>query len=159
MAGFIEQVWESIFIPGTTPSLLLATNITFASLQFVLFVLLLATYSVHFVALSLLSGGLWWAINWFASELNAAKAREEAEKAQPEKKHGRQGTDDSETEVETIIPSRKPETKSKDMESVEQIGELKPRVTVHLPEAKSTVSTEDEWEKVSENEKEKEKDK
>ncbi len=68
MAGFVEQLWESIFTPGPTPSLLLATNVTFASLQLVLLALLIATYSVHFVVLSLISGGLWWAINWFATD-------------------------------------------------------------------------------------------
>jgi hypothetical protein len=158
MAGFVEQFWESIFTPGPTPTLLLATNVTFASLQVVLFILLLATYSVHFLALSILSGGLWWAINWFAVELNAAKAREEAEKAQAEqrreKRPTRQASDDSETEVETIISGGQPKTGSKEVEPVEQTGDLKLRAQP-LADAKSTASTEDEWEKVSENEKEK----
>jgi len=158
MAGFVEQLWESIFTPGPTPTLLIATNITFASLQVVLFVLLLATYSVHFVALSILSGGLWWAINWFAAELNAVKAREEAEKGRADQKHEqrptRQASDDSETEVETIISRGKPKTGSKEVEPVEQTGDLKLRAQP-LADAKSAASTEDEWEKVSENEKEK----
>ncbi|KAI3343091.1 ER protein Pkr1-domain-containing protein [Ustulina deusta] len=155
MAGFVEQLWESIFTPGPTPSLLLATNVTFASLQLVLLALLIATYSVHFVVLSLISGGLWWAINWFATELNAAKAREEAEKTRSEQRSPRQGTDDSETEVETIVSKSKPKTGSKEVEPVAQTGDLKLRVVEHLSEPKSAASTEDEWEKVSENEKDK----
>ncbi|RWA10622.1 hypothetical protein EKO27_g4472 [Xylaria grammica] len=156
MAGFVEQLWDSIFTPGPTPSLLLATNVTFASLQLVLLALLIATYSVHFVALSLLSGGLWWAINWFATELNAAKAREEASKARTEQRP-RQGTDDSETEVETIVSNKKPKAGSNEVEPAVQTGDLKLRATEPLSESKSAASTEDEWEKVSENENEKDK--
>ncbi|KAK5636425.1 hypothetical protein RRF57_012137 [Xylaria bambusicola] len=159
MAGFVEQLWESIFMPGPTPTLLLATNVTFASLQLVLLALLIATYSMHFVALSLISGGLWWAINWFAAELNAAKtreeAREEAEKTRVEQRSTRQGSDDSETEVETIISDNKPKTDSKAIEPVAQTGDLKLRAAEHSFESKSAASTEDEWEKVSENEKDK----
>ncbi|KAI1114397.1 ER protein Pkr1-domain-containing protein [Nemania sp. NC0429] len=159
MAGFVEQLWDSIFTPGPTPSLLIATNVTFACLQVVLFVLLIATYSVHFVVLSIISGGLWWAINWFAAELNAAKAREEAEKTRSERRPARQGTEDSETEVETTVSRSNPKLGSKEIEPVEQVGDLKHRVEEHLSEtkseAKSTASTEDEWEKVSENEKDK----
>ncbi|KAI1300329.1 ER protein Pkr1-domain-containing protein [Xylaria venustula] len=155
MAGFVEQLWESIFTPGPTPSLLIATNVTFAALQLVLLALLIATYSVHFVVLSFISGGLWWAINWFATELNAAKAREEAEKARADQRSARQGTDDSETEVETIISESKPKTGSSEVEPVAQIGDLKLRTTERSSESKSAASTEDEWEKVSENEKDK----
>jgi len=39
--------------------------------------------------LSVLCGGLWWSINWFASELKAAQAKEdEAEKLRRRKKGG-----------------------------------------------------------------------
>lgn len=66
-------MWDSVFTAGPTPPLLLATNASFAALQAVLFALLLATYSVHFVVLSILCGALWWAINWFVAELRAAE--------------------------------------------------------------------------------------
>ncbi|PGH01709.1 hypothetical protein AJ80_08976 [Polytolypa hystricis UAMH7299] len=110
MASFIEDLWTSVFVAGPTPTLLVATNVSFAALQLVLFVLLLATYSVHFVVLSFLSGGLWWAINWFAAELKAA---EEAERVK-EKKDGRSqqqqqppgAMDESETETESVTGSR-----------------------------------------------------
>ncbi|KAJ5195316.1 uncharacterized protein N7498_008754 [Penicillium cinerascens] len=105
MASFVEELWSSVFTPGPTPTLLIATNVSFAALQLVLFILLLATYSVHFVALSVISAGLWYSINWFAQEVRAAQLAQEAE----EKKKG-PATDrnkdsvegDSDTETETF---------------------------------------------------------
>lgn len=87
MADFITNLWESVFQAGPTPTLLLATNVTFAALQATLFALLVATYSIHFLILTILSGGLWYAINWFARELAAAQAAEEkAEKLRKDKR-------------------------------------------------------------------------
>ncbi|KAI5285095.1 SMK killer toxin resistance protein [Ascosphaera acerosa] len=77
-ASFLEDLWNSIFTPGATPTLLLATNVSFAALQAVLLALLLATYSIHFVILSVICAGLWWSINWLAAEV-AAASREQAE--------------------------------------------------------------------------------
>jgi hypothetical protein len=74
MASFITALFTSIFTPGPTPVLLFATNISFGALQLVLAILLIATHSVHFLILSILSGGLWWAINWFAAEIRAVEA-------------------------------------------------------------------------------------
>src|SRR6266511_4586715 len=87
MTSFIENLWQSIFTPGPTPTLLLATNIAFAALQLLLLGLLVATYSIHFVVLSLLCAGLWWSINWFSAELarEAAKAKVAEEKTAAEK--------------------------------------------------------------------------
>jgi hypothetical protein len=47
MADFAEKLWESIFTAGPTPTLLVATNASFAALQVLLFAMLLATYSIH----------------------------------------------------------------------------------------------------------------
>jgi hypothetical protein len=80
MASFAEKLWESIFTAGPTPTLLIATNASFAALQVLLFAMLLATYSIHFIILSFLCGGLWWAINWFAVEIRAAQEKEEEAK-------------------------------------------------------------------------------
>ncbi|KKK17941.1 hypothetical protein AOCH_006939 [Aspergillus ochraceoroseus] len=74
MGSFMEELWSSIFTPGPTPTLLIATNVTFAALQVLLLALLIATYSIHFVVLSVLSGSLWYSINWFAQEVKAAQA-------------------------------------------------------------------------------------
>jgi hypothetical protein len=181
MASFVQDLWESIFTPGPTPTLLIATNITFAALQVVLATLLVATWSVHFVILSCLSGGLWWAINWFARELKIHQQQEE-EKARRAKETPIAKSDDSETEVEgrssvgankgpgragvTVVGGgsgdvTKPASASNEVEVVQKQGDLKQRLTAgdNSPSqgTKSSVSTEDEWEKVSENENEKDK--
>ncbi|KXJ95856.1 ER protein Pkr1-domain-containing protein [Microdochium bolleyi] len=148
MASFFEQLWESIFTPGPTPTLLIATNATFAALQLVFFVLLVATYSIHFVILSFLCGGLWWAINWFAVELKAAQLKEEQEKALADRET-RRATDDSDTEVEALTQAVEPKkaSGSSEVEVTKRAGELKHRGDTGAG-IKSGVSTEDEWEKV-----------
>lgn len=77
MGDFLTNLWESVLTPGATPTLLIATNAAFAALQMLLLALLVATYSIHFAILSVLCGGLWYSINWFAAELQAAQAKEE----------------------------------------------------------------------------------
>ncbi|KAF4635488.1 hypothetical protein G7Y89_g2599 [Cudoniella acicularis] len=153
MSAFITDLFESIFTPGPTNSLLLATNVAFACLQVTLLLLLIATYSIHFLILSFLSASLWWAINWFVAELRAAEAQE------AEKKRLREDTgpaEDSETEAETVIDTHDTRTGSKEVEVVEKKGELKDRgVSGGSGGRQSEHSTEDEWERVSENEKDK----
>lgn len=78
----MTELWQSVFTPGPTPALLVAANTSFAALQIVLFALLYLTHSLHFVAMSVLCAGLWWAINWFAAEV-AAAARADALAGQP----------------------------------------------------------------------------
>jgi hypothetical protein len=118
MASFAEKLWESIFTAGPTPTLLVATNASFAALQVLLFAMLLATYSIHFIILSFLCGGLWWGINWFAVEIRAAQAKEEEAKrireARRGNKKGRDGGDDAEamdtgddTEVDNAVEVQK----------------------------------------------------
>lgn len=111
MADFLSNLWSSIFTPGTTPTLLVATNATFAALQVLLAALLLATYNIHFVILSVLCGGLWYSINWFAAELQVAQAKDdESKKAGKRKKDWRKerevgdSADDEgeDTEVEDV---------------------------------------------------------
>jgi hypothetical protein len=103
MASFVEELWSSVFTPGPTPTLLIATNVSFAALQLVLFALLLATYSLHFVALSVISAGLWYSINWFAAEVRAAQLAQEAEKKDPASDRNKDSVEgDSDTETETF---------------------------------------------------------
>jgi len=147
MADFLTDLFQSIFTPGPTATLLVATNVTFAALQIVLLLLLIATYSIHFVVLSFLSAGLWWAINWFAAEIRAGQlAEEEKQRRLDENAPG----EDTETEAETVIETTD-KSGSKEVEVVPQKGELIDR----LSGTKSEISTEDEWERVSENEKDK----
>ncbi|ETN39682.1 uncharacterized protein HMPREF1541_05908 [Cyphellophora europaea CBS 101466] len=81
MSSFIVDLWESIFTPGPTPTLVLATNATFGALQLLLLALLVFTSSIHFAILSVLCAGLWYSINWFAREVQAAKAAEDSSKS------------------------------------------------------------------------------
>ena len=150
MSQFFTDLFNSIFTPGPTPSIVVATNVSFAALQLVLFGLLLATYSIHFAVLSFLCAGLWIAINWFVKELDASQALKDArKKAAEEKALG----SDSDTDAETIIETG--QTRSNEVEIVDHAGALKSRRGGSGN--KSEHSTEDEWERVSENEKEKDK--
>jgi hypothetical protein len=151
MSNFLTNLFESIFTPGPTPTLLVATNAAFACLQLTLLLLLIATYSIHFLILSCLSAGLWWSINWFVAELRAAQAAEDEKKRLDE---AAAGGDDTETEVETVIDSGA-KSESKEVEVVERKGELKDRGVGGRSGSRSEISTEDEWERVSENEKDK----
>lgn len=164
MSSFFVELWEGIFTPGPTPTILKATNVSFAALQVVLLSLLYATYSVHFVVLSALCGGLWWSINWFARELKIAQAAEaERKKKEEEKKKKLQGdgSGSSDTEVEGKVARRTTRSSKKsgagpavaavkaDAEPLESRGEVKQRAVL---EPQSSASTEDEWERVSESE-------
>lgn len=165
MSSFFVELWEGIFTPGPTPTILKATNVSFAALQVVLLSLLYATYSVHFVVLSALCGGLWWSINWFARELKIAQAAEAERKKKEEEKKKLQGdgSGSSDTEVEGKVARRTTRSSKKsgagpaaaaaaakaDAEPLESRGEVKQRAVL---EPQSSASTEDEWERVSESE-------
>ncbi|EXJ95319.1 hypothetical protein A1O1_00439 [Capronia coronata CBS 617.96] len=168
MASFLQDLWESIFTPGPTPTLLVATNASFAALQFLLLVLLIATYSIHFVVLSGLCGGLWYAINWFAQEM-AREQQMQSAKENKEKKPEPEHASDTDTETETpgpessatttttpsaAVPSQSHERpkqlsptllEPKRSESVEEVRRRR-----SLGESSGYVSTDSEWEKVSE---------
>ncbi|KHN99858.1 Endoplasmic reticulum, protein Pkr1 [Metarhizium album ARSEF 1941] len=156
MASFIAGLWESIFVPGPTPTILKATNATFAALQIVLLGLLVATTSIHFVVLSILCAGLWYSINWFANELAVAQTRQqqEAERATAEDKDATddKGGDDSDTEVEST--ARQGRQRLRKRGGVSGVaGQANNLEASSGGETQSSVSTEDEWEKVSESDK------
>ncbi|KAI9761018.1 MAG: hypothetical protein M4579_001281 [Chaenotheca gracillima] len=151
MASFLTDLVNSIFTPGPTSSLLAATNASFAGLQLILGVLLFMTRSVHFVILSFLCAGLWWAINWFVTELKAANAQEE-ELQKLKRTSDRQGSpihssDDTETEGQPILASRASVREEVEDKLRQEPGELHKRRS--LGETSAETSTEDEWEKVS----------
>lgn len=142
MASFFEQLWESVFTAGPTPTLLVATNASFAALQLLFFVLLIATYSVHFVILSTLCAGLWWSINWFAGEIRAAQEKEEEAKRirearrEKEKAKGREGTG---SDVEAMDTGDDTEVETRAAEPVK----AKPKPSrAPRPETQSTVFVE-----------------
>ena len=104
MADFFKNLFQSIFTPGPTPTLIVATNVSFAALQALLLALLVATYSIHFIILSFLCAALWLAINWFVTELAAAKEKESRAKTLKDMRRERDDkvADDSSTETEGV---------------------------------------------------------
>ncbi|KAG5978325.1 hypothetical protein E4U55_006238 [Claviceps digitariae] len=165
MSSFFIDLWESIFTPGPTPTILYATNLSFGALQLVLLALLLATASIHFVVLSVLCGGLWWGINWFAREVALAQGqerereREEAGKKDEGMEKGKE-EESSDTEVELMTGredagrgldvryrggggAAKKEEEQQQQQQQEEEGKDAAAVS------QSSASTEDEWEKVS----------
>ena len=154
MLTFLTDLFNSIFTPGPTPTLLVATNVSFAALQIVLLVLLIATYSVHFMALSALCAGLWFLINWFVNELQAANVKEEKAKRlrQMTDSQTKGGADDSGTETEGTENLEKRATS--DIHNAQHLGTgnssdiLRQRRS--LGDMSTDRSEDSEWEKVSE---------
>ncbi|ORY76102.1 ER protein Pkr1-domain-containing protein, partial [Protomyces lactucae-debilis] len=72
---FVVELWESIFTPGVTPTLLKATYGAFIMLITTLSVLLFFTRNIHVLALLVLSFGLVLSLAWFLQELEIAKAQ------------------------------------------------------------------------------------
>ncbi|KAI3011204.1 hypothetical protein CBS147346_1405 [Aspergillus niger] len=161
---------RDIFTPGPTPSLLIATNVTFAALQALLFALLLATYSIHFFVLSILSGALWWSINWFAQELRQVQAQEaEKEKQSEEEPAESQAKSDGSRKTPATLDSAGSDTEtelltehkgaaatasaprslaaSATLRPPEEQGEIRKRLSVS-GESSGYQSTDSEWEKV-----------
>ncbi|KAI9757411.1 MAG: SMK killer toxin resistance protein [Lichina confinis] len=154
MASFLTELGNSIFTPGPNQTLVVATNASFASLQVVLAILLLVTHSVHFVVLSVLCAGLWWAINWFARELEMAKETNKASDGSGELPIEPQGdralTEEEDTETERDAPSA---SWSSDRPEAARRARTPPDMLRQRRSVRDTageVSTEDEWEKVSE---------
>ncbi|PKY03246.1 putative ER membrane protein [Aspergillus campestris IBT 28561] len=172
MASFIEDLWMSVFTPGPTPTLLVATNVTFAALQTLLMALLWFTYSIHFFALSLLSAALWFSINWFAKELSQVQAEQEAaakdgqdgktgeEKGSSDGKRRLPGgldTPGSDTETESLTERKGPAASGSDLRPTEAAptslelpgkhNEVRKRPSMG-GESSGYVSTDSEWEKV-----------
>jgi hypothetical protein len=150
--AFVTDLMNSIFTPGPTSSLLLATNVSFAALQVTFLGLLIATFSIHFVVLSVLCGALWWGINWFVAELRAHEAAEKERLREEAEARGE--SSESDTDAQTVVGVKGGGSAS--VEVREEVGGLVQRDLGESPlRSKSDVSTEDEWEKVSENEKDK----
>jgi hypothetical protein len=62
--SFLVSLWDSIFTPGPTPVLVKAMNISFFALFALLIPLAYMTKNIHVFLLTLLSIGLWIAMQW-----------------------------------------------------------------------------------------------
>ncbi|KAI9706605.1 MAG: SMK killer toxin resistance protein [Candelina mexicana] len=161
MSKFLTDLFNSIFIPGPTSTLLTATNASFLTLQVVLGALLIATYSIHFLILSFLSAGLWWMINWFVSELRVQSERERDGKQtrvkggdDREQERKPENEIDAETETETEVEEVGSQRLAVDTAGggssrlSEPEGILRKRASAG--DASGEMSTDSEWEKVDE---------
>lgn len=157
MVSFMVDLMNSIFKPGPTSSLVLATNVSFACLQVVLFALLIATYSIHFFILSIICGGLWAAINWFVKELAIHEAQQKQQNEAEATPGNSESSGGSDTDGQTIVEDVKGSGGSTEVEMLPAAPGLIDRAKdKHSQQVKgSEVSTEDEWERVSETEKDK----
>ena len=165
MGSFVEDLWSSVFTPGPTPTLLIATNVTFAALQVLLFALLVATYSIHFVVLSFLCGALWWSINWFAREVREVQRIEEEKKAGKESSTGDTkdisatlDSTESDTETENLSRQKKSAipaatrttTTSASLQPPSEAEDVRKRSSMS-GDSSGYGSTDSEWEKVDDN--------
>lgn len=154
MSRFLTDLWTSVFTPGPTPTLIVATNVSFAALQLVLLALLLLTYSIHFIILSSLCAGLWVAINWFVRELQAANAKEREAKEIGElrEEEVHKDNEDSGTETEAIGDTESKEESKRRLE-IDTPLHSRNAVLRRRPSLGSTsgdMSTDSEWDKVEE---------
>lgn len=99
---FASKLWDSVFTPGTTPTLVKATHASFIALEATLVFMLVATKSLHFVALLILATGLWLAITWFIQE--SQKYTQEASKASLKDIKAAELTSKAEVEIREQTP-------------------------------------------------------
>lgn len=80
MANFFVRLWESVFEPGTSPQLIIATHVSFVALLLTLIWLIYATNgNIHFYALFCISLLLWITVIWFINELSHVKLKDNDE--------------------------------------------------------------------------------
>lgn len=73
MANFFEELWKSVFEPGTNPALIIATHTSFLLLIISLITLIYLSGSIHFINLLVISLLLWGSVTWFIFELEKQK--------------------------------------------------------------------------------------
>ena len=157
MASFLQDLWTSVLTPGPTASLLIATNASFACLQFLLLCLLLATYNIHLLVLSCLCAALWWSINWFAAELRSGEPALPSQAARQQKDYSETPatqTGDSETETESVEETMKPPPRpvpSTRLQPGSSQMDAAVRKRRSVGDSSGYISTDSEWDKISEN--------
>lgn len=108
MANFFVALWESIFQPGTTPQLIIATHVSFFALLCTLAWLIYATSgNIHFYALFAIASCLWIAVIWFIQELNSANLMDNKQLEEPEKETGGKTEEVKEQPRSSTVRSRK----------------------------------------------------
>lgn len=80
VVGFLGDLWRSIFEPGSSPAVVIATNASFFLLVATLILMLFLTHSIHFAFLLVLSVALWITTAWFIDEYNKYLEQEKKNK-------------------------------------------------------------------------------
>lgn len=99
--SFIEELWQSVFTPGTTPALIKAVHVSFillfASLAWVIYL----SRSIHFVNLFVIALLLYGTVCWFIGELQKSKlmTNEELDQAAEEAEQKRDAGETSGAKV------------------------------------------------------------
>lgn len=82
MGFFFVDLWESIFTPGTTPTLIKATHGSFVLLILSLLFLIWNALNIHTVMLLIIALCLWGTLTWFIGEVEKIKQEEALKEAQ-----------------------------------------------------------------------------
>ncbi|VEU21695.1 DEKNAAC102277 [Brettanomyces naardenensis] len=77
--SFVEDLWKSVFEPGTNPTLIRATHVSFVMLVLSLSWMIYTTGSIHFINLLIISLLLWASVTWFVSEIQKEKLKSNEE--------------------------------------------------------------------------------
>lgn len=108
MASFFVALWESIFQPGTSPQLIVATHVSFALLLCVLGSQIYLTKNIHFIALAVIAALLWVTVTWFIYELNRVKLQSNEDIARAQEKTGSGSDSASDKKLLSSSTSHKP---------------------------------------------------
>lgn len=84
--SFFVSLWQSIFEPGTSPQLIIATHVSFTALLLSLIWLIFSTGIIHFYILFVIATFLWITVIWFIQELKQVKLKSNDELEGAEKK-------------------------------------------------------------------------
>ncbi|EDO14815.1 hypothetical protein Kpol_339p2 [Vanderwaltozyma polyspora DSM 70294] len=108
MSNFFVQLWESIFSPGTTPQLIIATHASFFALLLTLASLIYTTGgNIHFIIMFALASVLWLTVIWFIYELQSVQLKSNKELEEP------QSQESSAPKVATTTATKKASTSVK----------------------------------------------
>ena len=116
MASFVTGLWESVFQPGVSPQLILATHISFTALLATLGWLIFVTHgNIHFIALFIIASLLWITVIWFIAELKSAKllSNEELDKKTEEPAQQQEQEKPAAKATTSATPAAKTSTRSR----------------------------------------------
>lgn len=118
MSGFFSGLWNSIFQPGTSPQLIIATHVSFIALLLTLSWLIYVTRgNIHFIALFVIALLLWISIIWFIQELKNVRlmTNEELKKQSSQNNNTSNNTEKKKKDTDSKLESMSDKHSSNDM--------------------------------------------